>query len=41
MKTRIEKLLSRKYGKKALLIYLSWCIVKGIIFLFMGYKLFG
>jgi len=31
----------RKYGKKALVVYLCWCAAKGILFLFIGSKLFG
>lgn len=31
----------RKYGRKALIIYLCWCILKGLFFLFIGYKMFG
>lgn len=31
----------RKYGRKALIIYLCWCVLKGLIFLFIGSKLFG
>lgn len=28
----------RKYGKRALIIYLCWCVLKGLFFLFIGYK---
>ena len=29
----------KKHGKKALIIYLCWCVVKGILFLILGSKL--
>lgn len=29
----------QKYGKKALIIYLCWCVLKGIFFLYAGYKM--
>lgn len=31
----------RKHGKKALFIYLCWCVVKGIFFLILGFKIFS
>jgi hypothetical protein len=31
--------LSRKYGKRVLIIYLCWCILKGVFILYAGYKL--
>ena len=30
----------KKHGKKALIIYVCWCVVKGIIFLLLGSRLF-
>jgi hypothetical protein len=41
MKAILSKPFFRKYGKKALIIYLVWCAAKGILFLFLGFKLFG
>ena len=40
MKALLAKPFFRKYGKKALLIYLGWCVVKGMVFLFLGLKIF-
>lgn len=31
----------KKYGKKALILYLCWCALKGVAFLFLGKYLFG
>jgi len=41
MKKLLNKPFFRKYGRKALIIYLCWCAVKGIVFLLIGVKLFG
>ncbi len=41
MKTVLAKPFFRRFGKKALIIYLCWCAVKGLLFLFLGTKLFG
>ncbi len=41
MKAILAKPFFRKYGKKALLLYLAWCVVKGLLFLFLGFKIFG
>ncbi len=41
MKALFAKPFLQKYGKKALAIYLCWCVVKGLLFLFLGSKLFG
>jgi len=41
MKPRFIKRLAQKYGKKALIIYLCWSVLKGILFIFLGHKLFG
>jgi hypothetical protein len=41
MKTWLSKPLFKKYGRKALIIYLCWCAVKGVAFLLLGFKLFG
>ena len=41
MKPTIFKRLFQKYGKKALVIYVCWSVIKGIIFLILGYKLFS
>ena len=30
----------KKYGRKALVVYLCWCLLKGLLFLFIGLKLF-
>ncbi|MBK8193740.1 MAG: hypothetical protein IPK76_11270 [Lewinellaceae bacterium] len=39
MKTISVKSLSRKYGRKALIIYLIFCALKGVFFLFAGERL--
>ena len=41
MKSLLAKPFFQKYGKKALIIYLCWCAAKGILFLFLGFKIFG
>jgi hypothetical protein len=41
MKTWLSKPLFKKYGRKALILYLCWCAVKGVAFLLLGFKLFG
>ncbi|HEX5653680.1 MAG TPA: hypothetical protein VFX58_11440 [Chitinophagaceae bacterium] len=41
MKAIFASRFYKKYGKKALIIYLCWCLVKGILFLLIGFKLFG
>jgi hypothetical protein len=41
MKMTFPKSLMARYGKKALYVYLAWCLVKGIAFLFLGMKLFS
>ncbi len=41
MKKLLAKPFFRQYGKKALWIYLGWCVVKGILFLILGFRLFG
>jgi len=38
MKAILSKFFFRKYGKKALAIYLAWCIIKGLFFLFAGFR---
>jgi|GraSoiStandDraft_4_1057263.scaffolds.fasta_scaffold00447_15 hypothetical protein len=41
MKTILAKPFFKKYGKKALIIYLCWSIVKGVLFLWLGARLFS
>jgi hypothetical protein len=41
MKTILAKPFLKKYGKKALIIYLCWSIVKGVLFLLLGARLFS
>jgi hypothetical protein len=41
MKALLSKPFFKKYGKTALIVYLGWCLVKGLAFLFLGFKLFG
>ena len=31
----------KKHGKKALIIYVCWFVVKGILLLLLGFKLLG
>lgn len=39
MKAILSRPLFKKYGKKAIAVYLCWCMLKGLIFLFIGSKL--
>lgn len=39
MKMISWKAVSNKYGKKALIIYLCWCLLRGLVFLLIGAKL--
>jgi hypothetical protein len=39
MKPLFLKRSLQKYGKKALIIYLCWSVIKGIAFLVLGFKL--
>jgi hypothetical protein len=41
MKPPFLKRFFQKHGKKALIIYLCWSVVKGIAFLVLGFKLFS
>jgi len=41
MKTLFNNIIFKKWGRKALIAYLCWCIVKGIVFIIVGYKIFG
>lgn len=41
MKPLFLKRYFQKYGKKALIIYLCWSVIKGIAFLLLGVKLFS
>jgi hypothetical protein len=41
MKPLFLKRYFQKYGKKALIIYLCWSVIKGIAFLILGVKLFS
>ena len=36
MKAILSRPFFKKYGKKALVIYLCWCVVKGVLFLVAG-----
>jgi hypothetical protein len=38
MKAIFAKPFFRKYGKKALVVYLCWCILRGVIFVLIGLK---
>jgi hypothetical protein len=40
MRAILEKPFFRKYGKKALIVYLIWCLVKGLVFLLAGWLMF-
>ena len=40
MKTILAKPFFKKYGKKALYLYLGWCVLKGLLFLLAGWLLF-
>lgn len=31
----------RKHRKKMLVLYIGWCVVKGLLFLLLGAKLFS
>lgn len=41
MKSLFLRRYLQKYGKKALIIYLCWSVIKGIAFLVLGFKLFS
>ncbi|HEU5168106.1 MAG TPA: hypothetical protein VFU29_21325 [Chitinophagaceae bacterium] len=41
MKPLFLKRYLQKYGKKALIIYLCWSVIKGIALLVLGFKLFS
>jgi len=41
MKAFSLKPFFKRHGKKALIIYLCWCLVKGILFLLLGFKILG
>lgn len=41
MKSHFLKRSLQKYGKKALIIYLCWSVIKGIAFVVLGFKLFS
>jgi hypothetical protein len=40
MKAILSKPFFKKYGKKALILYLCWCVLKGLAFLWAGWLLF-
>jgi hypothetical protein len=39
MKAILSKPFFKKYGRTALIIYLCWCLLKGVLFLLVGAKL--
>ncbi len=41
MKAVLSRPFFKKYGKKALLVYIGWGLIKGLAFLLIGYKFFG
>ena len=41
MKAFSLKPFFKKHGKKALIIYVCWCVVKGILLLLLGFKILG
>jgi len=41
MKAILSKPFFRKYGKKALIIYLCWSILKVVLLLLLGPRLFS
>ena len=40
MKALLKKPFFKKYGKKALIIYLCWSVVKAILFVLLGHQFF-
>jgi len=40
MKAILSKPFFKKYGRKALIVYLCWSVIKGLAILFFGFKLF-
>jgi len=40
IKALTRKPFFKKYGKKALIIYLCWTVIKGAAFILLGSKLF-
>jgi hypothetical protein len=41
MKAAFIKRYFQKYGRKGVIIYLCWCAIKGLLFLFLGLELFN
>lgn len=41
MKTDSWMMRLRKNRKKILLLYLGWCLLRGLLFLFLGFRLLG
>jgi hypothetical protein len=41
MRALLKKPFFRKYGKKALIIYLCLSVIKGILFFLLWYQLFS
>ena len=41
MKRLLEINFFRKHGRKALIIYLCWCVLKGFVFFYAGFKWLG
>jgi hypothetical protein len=41
MRASINKPFFRKHGKKLIIAYICWSIIKGLFFLLLGYKLFS
>jgi len=39
MKRFALKSLLKKHGKKALILYMCWCVIKGLVFLYAGLQL--
>lgn len=41
MKAFLSKPVFKKNGKRFIIIYLCWCLIKGIVIVFAGMKLFS
>ena len=41
MKALLQRPFFKKHGKKALIIYICWCVVKGVLLILFGSQLFA
>jgi len=41
MKTIFNNTIFKRWGRKAFIAYVCWCIIKGVVFIALGFKIFG